>query len=356
MSLIDDFLAWFKSLFGPAPLPITPPGYEALVVARPKVMVINFDPIVDAQGARLTEKMGWSNVDQLIAGFIADIDEVSHGLVKYQYNAANRVDVDAFPVKADGFQYTAAAYLSMLQHEPSHHEPDSVDYWKIIHDFNLISRITNHEVDEIWLFGGPYFGFWESHMVGKGAIWCNSAPLANSELCAHRFIIMGFNYQRGAAEMIHNVGHRMESIMAHVYDSFPTLMNAYGAVNPELQPPIGLERFTSPRNDFERLLLYEKIAPGRAGLGLIHTPPNAQKDYDWSNQTTVSSDCDDWLNFPERLGTRRMLNCSEWCCSEYEFIKWWFKHIPHASGSQNGILNNWWRYTMQVDLSFRAGE
>jgi hypothetical protein len=328
---------------------------ETLTPLTPRVLVINFDPVVDAQGTRLTARMGWNNVDGLIAGFIAEMEEVSYGLVKYQYSSANRIDVDAFPCKADGFQYTAASYLAMLQDEKTHHDPDDVDYWQIVNDYHLFDRVMGHQIDEVWLFGGPWFGFCESHMAGRGAIWCNSEPLAHSDGCMRRFVIMGFNYQRDVGEMIHDIGHRIESIMAHVYGSFDTLQNAYNAVKPEVQSPVGPDKFMNPRNDFERFILFDKIAPGRAEVGLVHTPPNADKDYDWHNPATVSSTCDDWLNYPTLRGTRRMLNCNEWGCGAdgHTYTKWWFKHVPHAPGRKNGIANNWWQYTMQVDQPFR---
>ncbi len=357
MSLWDAFVSFVNSLFNPSPAPVPRPD-EPLQVVSPRVLVINFDPIMDAQGTRLTQKMGCNNVDALIKGFIADIDEVSYGLVKYQYTGANRIDVDGIPSKADnGFQYTAASYLAVMQDEKTHHEPDGVDYWKIVNDYHLIDRVMNDEIDEVWLFGGPYFGFWESHMVGKGAIWTNSPPLANSDRCTRRFVIMGFNYQRGVTEMVHDIGHRLESIMAYVYNSFDTLQKAYIAVNPNVQPPVSPADFMNPRNDFEHFLLFDKIAPGRAEMGLLHTPPNADKDYDWQNPNTVSTNCDDWLNYPDFQGTpRRMLNNSEWgggADGGYGFSKWWFKHVPHVKGSKNGIVNNWWKYTMQVDHPFR---
>jgi len=358
MSILDSISADPASLSGSTPSPFAPED-EPLQVVSPRVLVINFDPIVDAQGTRLTTAMRWNNVDDLIKGFIADIDEVSDGLVKYQYDSANRIDVNDFPRKADsvGFHYTAASFLAMMQDVRTHHEPDAVDYWKIVNDYHLIDRVMSHEIDEVWLFGGPYFGYWESHMVGQDAIWCNSEPLADSDQCTRRFVIMGFNYERGVAEMIHDIGHRMESIMAYVYDSFDTLQNAYNSVNPTIQPPVGPDRFMNPRNDFERFLLFEKIAPGRAEMGLVHTPPNADKDFDWQNTSMVSSTCDDWLKYPDLQGTRRMINCSEWDCGEdgHAYSKWWFKHVPHVKGSQNGISNNWWKYTMQVDQPFRAG-
>ncbi|MFZ6029942.1 MAG: hypothetical protein ACOYYS_19685 [Chloroflexota bacterium] len=355
MSLFQSLLDLLSRLFtSGAPAPRTPRN-DALETITPRVLAINFDPVVDAQGTRLTKKMGWKRVDDLIAGFIADMEEVSHGLVKYRYDPANRIDVDTFPHKTDGFQYTSTAYLNMMQDEKTHHEPDGVDYWRIVRDYGLIEKVTANEIDEVWLFGGPYFGFWESHMVGKGAIWCNSSPLANSESCARRFVIMGFNYQRGVGEMLHDIGHRMESIVAHVYNASNALHNAYRAVDPRIQPPIGPEHFANPKNDFERFMLFEKIAPGSAGVGLVHMPPNADKDYDWRNTNPALSTCDCWLNYPDLQGTPRSITCDEWGqqAGGDGHIKWWLKRIPHAPGSKNGILNNWWRYTMQVDQPFR---
>jgi hypothetical protein len=355
MSIWNSVFDFFAHLFGLTPSSPAPID-EPLQVVSPRVLVINFDPIIDAQGTRLTTQMGWNNIDDLITGFIADIDEVSYGLVKYQYTRTNRIDVNEFPRKTDGFQYTAASYLAMMQDDKTHHEPDSLDYWKIVNDYHLIDRVMSNQIDEVWLFGGPYFGFWESHMVGKGAIWCNSPVLANSDQCTRRFVIMGFNYQRGVAEMIHDIGHRMESIMAFVYDSFDTLQNAYNAVNPNVEPPVSPDRFMNPKNDFERFILFEKIAPGRPGVGLVHTPPNADKDFDWQDLKTVLSTCDDWLNYPNLQGTRRLINCNEWGgeADGHAHNKWWFKHVPHVKGSKNGISNNWWQYTMQVDRPFRT--
>ena len=351
MDLLNSFFAYLARLFGLTPsLPDEP-----LRVISPRVLVINYDPIVDAQGTRLTTKMGWNSIDDLIPRFIADMEEVSSGLVNYHYDSAHRIDVNEFPRKRDGFQYTAASYLAMMQDKKTHHEPDGVDYWKIVNDHHLIDRVMGGEIDEVWLFGAPYFGYWESHMAGKGAIWCNSPPLEDSDRCSRRFVIMGFNYERGVAEMIHDMGHRMESIMAYVYNSAGVLQNAYKSVNPAVQPPVGPEKFTNPQNDFDRFLLFEKIAPGRAEMGLLHTPPNSDKDYDWQNPNFVSSSCDDWLNFPDFRGARRMINANEWGwgADGYAFNKWWFRHVPHAKGSKNGILNNWWDYTLRVDQPSR---
>jgi hypothetical protein len=345
---------YFVGLFGRNP-PSTTPVEDPPRTISPRVLVIHYDPIVDTRGTRLTARMGWNKIDDLIPRFIADVEEVSYGLVRYQYDRAQCIDLDEFPRKLDGFQYTAATYLAMMQDQRTHHEPDAVDYWKIVNDHHLIERVMGQEIDEVWLFGGPYFGYWESHMVGQGAIWCNSPSLANSDRCTRRFVIMGFNYERGVAEMVHDMGHRMESIMAQVYDSSDTLQNAYRSVKPDVQPQAIPEQFSNPKNDFERFILFDRIAPGRAEMGLLHTPPNANKDYDWQNPNRVSSGCDDWLAFPDVRGKRRMINAKEWGwgADGYAFNKWWFRHVPHAGGSKNGILNNWWDYTIRVDQPFR---
>jgi hypothetical protein len=166
MDLLNSFFAFFARLFGLNP----PTTDKPLRVVSPRVLVINYDPIVDALGTHLTTTMGWNSIDDLIPRFIADMEEVSYGLVNYHYDSVHRIDVNEFPCKRDGFQYTAASYLAMMQDKKTHHEPDGVDYWKIVNDHHLIDRVMGGEIDEVWLFGAPYFGYWESHMAGKGAV------------------------------------------------------------------------------------------------------------------------------------------------------------------------------------------
>jgi hypothetical protein len=84
-----------------------------------------FDPIWDrSTGRRLLqapETAHWSRVDDLLAGYIADVEECSGGLVKYQ--VAERLVLDDFPVKEDHFTYDAASYLQALR-TSHYHAPD----------------------------------------------------------------------------------------------------------------------------------------------------------------------------------------------------------------------------------------
>jgi len=127
-----------------------------------------------------------------------------------------------------------------------------------------VERVNEGEIDEVWLWEAPYMGYWESLMVGKGAHFCNSPPL--DDVPTKPFIIMGFNYERGVGEMLEDFGHRVESIMTHIYGSW------------EAKETHAWNRFT----------LYDKVAPGKAGCGNVHYAPNSEKDYDWGEQEVRS--------------------------------------------------------------------
>jgi hypothetical protein len=93
LTLLNSILDYFARLFRLNPAP-TSAAEDRPRVVSPRVLVIHYDPIVDGQGTRLTAKMGWNRIDDLIPRFIADMKEVSYGLVNYQYDPANRIDVD----------------------------------------------------------------------------------------------------------------------------------------------------------------------------------------------------------------------------------------------------------------------
>lgn len=135
---------------------------------------------------------------------------------------------------------------------------------------------------------------------------------------------MGFNYERGVGEMLEDMGHRAESIMAKMYEGKRGEANLW-------------ERFTR----------YDKTHPGRAECGNVHFAPNSLRDYDWGNPRPVKSGCDDWLNFPDFTGVTRLVSCSEWGSGDTRLHHlWWFKHLPHTGGETNGIANNWWAYIL----------
>jgi hypothetical protein len=199
-----------------------------------------------------------------------------------------------------------------------------VDYGRLLTEFDIIRRIDDDEVDEVWLMGFPYAGYYESVMAGPGAFWCNAPPMANTERCSRRFVIMGFNYERGAGEMLESLGHRAESIMAHLFRGKRGEANLW-------------ERFTRT----------ESTHPGRSEVGTVHFAPNSERDYDWGNPRMVLSRCDDWYQFPHFRSTTRPVNCREWGNGDTrEHHLWWFRHFPHVTGAADGLAHNWWEYVI----------
>jgi len=289
-----------------------------------KTLVIVYDPVVDSRtGKKLSQYMNWNRVEDLATGFMTDILQTSGGLARFQI--IQRIDVDGFPAKVNGYQYDAQTYLNVVRGGTPPYMPQEADYYAIIERFNVLELIAKNEIDEVWVFNFPHAGFYESIMGGPGAFWCNAPPLKNTEAARRRFVIMGFSYERGVGEMLENMGHRAESIMEKTF-----------------------EKLTGEDNLWKRFIRYQKTAPGMAALGNIHFAPNSQKDYDWNNPDHVLSECDDWLyNFPDFKGVVRTVTSGEWGSGDIrEHHKWWFRHIPKVAGRKNGIQNNWWQYIM----------
>ncbi|HLF27958.1 MAG TPA: hypothetical protein VJG32_16615 [Anaerolineae bacterium] len=328
MNFLDSLLAALKKLFfmllgllsrPPQPPPTDDPA--PLQPLAPRVLLIVYDPLVDpTTGEKLSARMKWKNVADLVAGYIADIDECSGGLIKYR--VVERIDRDEFPLKADGFRYAAATYLDVMAKRSPAHDPDLADYPRILSDFNILARVMNDEIDEVWLFAFPFGGFYESHMAGRQAFRCNSPPLANTAQCPRRFVLMGFSYERGVGEMLESFGHRAEFTLKKVY-----------------------ERTNGNANLIARFLRYDQTTPGQAEVGTIHFAPNSDRDYDWGNRRLVASHCDDWLNYPNFNNAVRQVNCEEWGNGDTRgHHTWWLAHLPKVAGRTEGILNNWWTY------------
>ncbi|MBI4787880.1 MAG: hypothetical protein HY782_12625 [Chloroflexi bacterium] len=325
----------------PPPPPVPPPPDDTPALMQPRVLMIVYNPVVDAAGNKLIQTLGWRDPDQLAAGYIADVKECSAGFVDYQI--VERIEADELPVKKDGFQYAPSDFVGFYRAGSGFHDPDAVDYEAIVAKFNLLQRIANNEIDEVWLFGGPYFGFYESTMAGAGAFWCNAPPVPNTANCPRRFVIMGFNYERGVGEMLEDLGHRTESVLAHLFRSDAAIGRAY---NSSAAPIV------QSANLFERFITYDRTAPGRANVGVLHFAPNSVADYDWGNATRVQSCADDWLLFPNLPDppNLRAVDCGDWGNGDIrEHHKWWFKRLPKAPGVTDGVSNNWWQFTIDVN-------
>jgi hypothetical protein len=130
-------------------------------------------------GRKLVEVLNWNNPDKLVEDYIADVKDASYGYCNYKI--VERIEVDLFPVKADGFSYTGDSFIEAWRARGGFHQPDWVDYDRIMQDFNLVEKVNADQIDEVWLFAFPYGGFYESRMTGPDAFWCNAPPLKGYE-------------------------------------------------------------------------------------------------------------------------------------------------------------------------------
>jgi hypothetical protein len=294
-----------------------------------RVLALNFDPRIAAEGGRRLHEVGrWNDPRRLARGYVDTVREASGGIVRYRI--VEWRDVDAFHRKADGFLYTAEAYLRCLRTGSGWHQPDLADYPGTLRDSGVLRRIDRGEIDEVWFFGGPYFGYYESAMAGPRAFYINGGVYADVP-SRRPFAIMGFNYERGVAEMLHDLCHRTESTMSRVYGGWK------------------VDELTS---NWARFAANDAQSGGVAAVGTCHWPPNAQKDYDYANRRTVLSTADDWLNYPTLTGAKRPVNCETWGGPDYHlnYMRWWFRRLPRAAGiNADGRLNNWWRYVFRFD-------
>ena len=335
-SHINSFFGNLLKLFGssqpPVPSPdthpISPPdnNTEPARILTSRILLVIYDPVMDpVTGEKLSSKMNWHRVDDLVTGFIADIATTSSGLARYQL--VDRIELNEFPAKTDGYRYTPETFMAVLQ-GATPHTPSMADYNHILTQLNILQRVQNQEIDEVWLFAFPHAGLYESRMAGKGAFWCNSPALESAESCSRKFIIMGFSYERQVGEMLESFGHRCESILIKIF-----------------------EKALPGKNLYERFSRFDKQNPGLAEVGNIHFAPNSESDYDWNNPRLVPSHCDDWLHFPGFSGAARQVNADEWGNGDIRLHhKWWLRHLPKVAGRTASVVNNWWQYI--IDPNF----
>jgi hypothetical protein len=333
-----SFWDFLRSLFGGPKPPsggaatvklVVPPDNtsEPARIVTARVLLVIYNPIMDpASGTTLIQTMHWNNPDDLSNAFIQDILEISGGLARFQI--VQRMELNEFPALTDGYRYDAKTYLAVMHKTQPTHLPEYASYQSILTGLNVLQRITNREIDEVWLMGFPQAGFYESTMCGASAFWCNSQPQTWSAGCKRRFVVMGFSSERGGGEMLHSFGHRAESLLIQTFSKTQGNANLYA-----------------------QFALYDKIAPEKAQVGNIHFPPNAETDYDYNNPRKVLSNCYDWYNFPAFTGDIREVNATEWGNGDMRLLhKWWFKHLPKVAGRTSGVANNWWQYIMDPNL------
>jgi hypothetical protein len=278
-----------------------------------RVYQIIIDPIINGQKLSKYYKV---DVKKLHNEVLQEWSSISGE----KYEIVKSITVDYIPEKEDGYKYTREEYYRILMGEIQGHSPDFMSYKLFIEKFDLIDGKNKEEFDEVHVYGAPWFGFYESRMIGKTSIWCNSPEYKSDN---ENFIIMGFNYERGISEAIEAFGHRVESTLNYCYPKF-----------------------------FKTL---------KDKVGTIHIPFNATTDYDWKNKSYKDNVADSlpknysykktsiftslmnlfrYRTFNYNSGEiNKTENCEKWGCGSLGWFRYWFSRIPSYM----------WRMIIHVD-------
>lgn len=294
-------------------------------VLNRKVYVIAYDPIM-SNGLRLHNYFHWFDTDYLDLNVINFWKSVSGD--RMVYSIVGKQVLNAWPEHIDGHRYTEQEWLTAWANRTPH-LPDELNYNRILNDFDICGKLNRGEIDELWLYGAPYNGGWESTLAGPGAYWFNSVPVPEPTGCNKLLPIMSYNFERDFDMALHNFGHRTESTMWHVYGSWQQNRTAHS------WEQFALVKFHSP--DY-----------GYSGCGNIHFPPNGTNDYDYTNTAPMQTNCADFENYPDLSEPSQVLEtvtCANWGCNHNGYLQYWYTHFPANQGcAKDGIGNDWWKY------------
>ncbi|MEX2316831.1 MAG: hypothetical protein WD669_06755 [Pirellulales bacterium] len=321
--------------FVPPPSPITPTNPVQTV----RVIVLNFEPTVpSADNQSLWEIFGWNDPRELAAGFVADVETASGGAIDYQIIEWR--DLNEFPIFTDGFRYTADEYVQNRMTNTGW-STSTADFYAIAEQQGLADLVNANVVDEIWAFGDHFFSlFGEAWMAGPESFFINGPSFY--EFPVDRAVAgFGFSYERGVAEMLHNLGHRTENHGSR----------AYGGWNIE-NPVTPWDYFTANVGQTNRTTF---------GVGSTHFPFNGMDHYDYANPGVVDSYADDFvLNFPNQTYAAVPMSRDAWGDLgignwERGYQRWFFGHVPRGDGTAaDGRQNNWYKYIYDFN-SYEAG-
>jgi hypothetical protein len=294
-----------------------------------RVLVLSFDPIITSKGRPAHQALGFNDPHQLADQYAGDVLKASGGWMRYR--VVEWRDIHEIPQKRDGFQYGVDSYMACLSSRGACHEPDGADYERLLEKHDVSALINRRAIDEVWLFGGPYFGFYEAAMAGPHAFDINGEAFVNVKT-NRAFAIMGFSYERGVAEMLHNLCHRVEGTMTQVYGGWAA---------------------ESLATTWARFAANAAQSRGRAGVGSCHYPPNATKEYEYDASVAVQSDAEDWVNYPNLTGARGPIAAYSWGGdndAHRSYLIWWLRHLPRVDTvGRDGKLANWWSYVVHFD-------
>lgn len=342
--MLSCFEYWRRSMFGFG-IPTVTPTPDSTRIGDPinkKVYVLKFEPIM-SNGQTLTQYMGWRPYGEYVQEAIDWFKGASDNRVNF--SVAFEKEVNGWPTKEDGFIYDEQSYLDVISGRIEPHRPDTANYYEFLNnqDYDICGKLNRGEIDELWLMGRSWFGFWESAMAsspnGPPGFWVNG-PTYRETAC-NKLLPVGLP---GG----HTFGHRAEATMTYVYGGWEENRMAHN------WDRFGLVRALSP--DFSVF-----------GCGSVHYSHNSrtlEDDYDFDIRDEVPTYCDIFYNYPsipqteeDLRGVAQPIGCAAWGCTANGYEQWWWKHLPKYKGvGPDGKLNDWWQYIFDPNIALGAQE
>ena len=304
---------------------------------------------------------GWYDPAKLIKEYEEGLEKSSHGVVNYE--VVKTVHADRFftyfndQISYDGTvkEYLTLDTLLYLFETRQVDNNTTYDYVGMMKYYGFDDMVDNGEISEVWVYSFPAGGMYESRMIGSGAFWCNSPGLGAEQgaPCENLCIVMGLNYERTADLALHSCCHRVESIMAQVYE------NKGGHEGWNYKKKSSITDLTNWEKFSAHTLEYKKYEKNHAHIGMCHFPPNARQDYDYDYSGGVYSYANTWYNYPDIKEENPIwVSCNTWKHQgggQYGYLLWYYDHIPHFKGlcPRDGHLNNWWHYIVDYKGAMR---
>jgi hypothetical protein len=307
---------------------------------RVRVYVLDFDPLMGS-AAPLTVDRGWNDPLALDDEYRSDVTIASAGVVDQRI--VHSSVVRGYPVKPGGFTFTNAQYVGCLADAAPTYCGALIDYRAVLNTSydarfgSACNALARGRVDEVWLWGGPWFGYLEYRIVD---------PNTMCPQMARSFVVMGFSYERTVAEMLHDLGHRSEALVRAgiglgLWDRFDGQRARYS------------QDFGCPA---EPDTAHPEVEGTITHAGNVHFPPNAYCHYQYDRDHPVFSDADDWANFPNLTGRQTVVDASTWGGTQRGFMIWWLGRFPRNVGATEAVQNDWWRYVFPAGRSHPHSE
>jgi hypothetical protein len=294
-----------------------------------KVYVIVYDPLL-SNNQKLSQYLGWNDHATITQETIDFFKQASNNRMNFVV-AQTTIVTSGWPQLVDGFSYTEQQYLAVLNNQQPAHQPEGVDYNHIVNSaqFDICGKVNRGEIDEVWIYNGPAFGFYESTLAGPGAYGYNSPPVSGTNHCNKLVPIMGPSPERTTNEAVHNFGHRTEATMTMIYGSWEENNTSHN------WDKFALTRAQSPNYSY-------------SGCGNIHYPANSVIEYEYDHASSYLSNCADFTHYPnlsDPLQASHPVSCSAWGCLELNYYQYWFNHLPTFTGcGPDNVANDWWKY------------